>query len=99
MADIAEYVKAKGYEQWVDPEKFWHFYESKDWMIGKTKMKKWHSAVATWMKSTKERQQQRTQHGTSVGERAYNMLHFEYEGHPEKWKDEIKKFEELQKYF
>ena len=32
----------------VDPEQFLDFYESKDWMIGKNKMKNWQAAVRTW---------------------------------------------------
>lgn len=34
----------------VDPEKFFYFYDAKDWMVGKSKMKKWKSAVITWEK-------------------------------------------------
>lgn len=29
--------------------KFWNFYDAKDWMVGKNKMKKWKSAVMTWL--------------------------------------------------
>lgn len=29
--------------------KFWNFYDAKDWMVGKNKMKKWRSAVMTWL--------------------------------------------------
>ena len=29
-------------------EKFWNFYEAKNWMIGKNKMKSWKSAIKTW---------------------------------------------------
>lgn len=29
-------------------EKFWNFYESKNWMIGKNKMKNWKAAIRTW---------------------------------------------------
>ncbi len=32
----------------VDPEKWYDFYESKGWMIGKNKMKDWKAAVRTW---------------------------------------------------
>ena len=32
----------------IDPEAFLDFYESKNWMIGKNKMKCWKSAVRTW---------------------------------------------------
>ena len=27
---------------------FWHFYESKGWMVGKNKMKNWKSAASKW---------------------------------------------------
>lgn len=29
--------------------KFWNFYDSKGWMVGKTKMQRWKSAVMTWL--------------------------------------------------
>lgn len=32
----------------VDPERFVNYYESKGWLIGKTKMKSWKAAVRTW---------------------------------------------------
>ena len=35
----------------IDAEAFVAFYESKGWMVGKNKMKKWKSAVVTWEKS------------------------------------------------
>lgn len=34
----------------IDPEVFFDFYESKNWMIGKSKMKDWRAAVRTWEK-------------------------------------------------
>ena len=34
----------------VNPEKFFDFYESKGWMVGKNKMKDWRAAVRTWEK-------------------------------------------------
>jgi hypothetical protein len=36
----------------VDPIKWFDFYTSKGWMIGKNKMKDWRAAVRTWEKST-----------------------------------------------
>ena len=39
----------------VDPETFIDFYESKNWMIGKNKMKDWKAAVRTWERSEKNR--------------------------------------------
>jgi len=32
----------------VNPEKWWDFYQSKNWMIGNNKMKDWKAAVRTW---------------------------------------------------
>lgn len=47
--EVRAYIAEKGYS--VDAEKFWNFYEAKDWYIGKNKMKRWHNAVATWERS------------------------------------------------
>ncbi len=49
LNEVKAYIAEKGCN--VDAGMFWNFYESKGWMIGKNKMKKWHSAVATWQKS------------------------------------------------
>lgn len=35
----------------IDPEKFFNYYESNGWMVGKNKMKNWKAAVHTWEKS------------------------------------------------
>ena len=37
----------------VDAETFCDFYESKDWLIGKNKMKSWKACVRTWEKSSR----------------------------------------------
>jgi hypothetical protein len=34
----------------VDPQRFLDFYQAKNWMIGKNKMKDWRAAVRTWEK-------------------------------------------------
>lgn len=38
--------KVRYYQQ--NAEKFWNFYEAKNWMIGKNKMKSWKAAIKTW---------------------------------------------------
>ena len=38
--------KIRQYQQQAD--KFWNFYEAKNWMIGKNKMKSWKAAIKTW---------------------------------------------------
>ena len=40
----------------IDAEAFIAFYESKGWLIGKTPMKSWKSAIITWEKSRKQPQ-------------------------------------------
>lgn len=46
IKEITDYCIEKNIN--VNSEKFYHFYESKGWMIGKNKMKLWHSALRTW---------------------------------------------------
>ena len=53
VEEVREYCIEKGYN--VDPEKFWNYYESIGWVRGKTKMKKWKSAVAGWNTREKPR--------------------------------------------
>ena len=46
--EVKEYLDSVGSQ--VDAESFVAFYESKDWMIGKNKMKSWKAAIVTWEK-------------------------------------------------
>lgn len=38
----------------VDPDRFYDFYESKNWYVGKNKMKDWKACVRTWEQRNKE---------------------------------------------
>ena len=38
----------------IDAETFYDFYESKDWKVGKNKMKDWKACVRTWEKRNKK---------------------------------------------
>lgn len=53
LDEIAEYCAEKGYN--IDPERFFNYYESNGWMVGKTKMTKWKNALANWVKTEKEK--------------------------------------------
>jgi uncharacterized protein YdaU (DUF1376 family) len=44
--EIRDYCNERG--NYVDAGKFYDFYESKGWMIGKNKMKDWKAAVRNW---------------------------------------------------
>lgn len=51
LEEVQAYCKECGYG--IDSEQFIDFYSSKDWMIGKNKMKDWKSAVRTWERRNK----------------------------------------------
>ena len=46
--DINDYCKQRN--NTIDAETFFDFYESKDWKVGKNKMKNWKACVRTWEK-------------------------------------------------
>ena len=48
VEEIRQYCQEEGIN--VDAEQFYNFYESKGWLIGKSPMKNWRAAVATWAK-------------------------------------------------
>ena len=47
LADVKNYFNEKASED--QSERFWNFYDSKNWMVGKNKMGKWKSAVSGWI--------------------------------------------------
>lgn len=62
--EIAEYCRERNNH--VSPEKFFDFYESKGWMVGKNKMKDWKAAVRTWENHDKnERGNNNGEHNTT----------------------------------
>jgi predicted transcriptional regulator len=48
VEEVKEFCKERN--NGIDAERFWHYYNSKGWKIGKESMKKWQSAVITWEK-------------------------------------------------
>ena len=54
VEEVQAYCEARNSS--VDPIAFWNFYESKGWVVGKSPMKNWHSAIATWERHTKQEQ-------------------------------------------
>lgn len=48
VEEVAEYCA--GRRNGIDAETFVRHYEAKGWMIGKTKMRNWKSAIITWEK-------------------------------------------------
>ena len=58
IIDIKEYCKER--KNNVDCETFFNFYESKDWLIGKNKMKNWKACIITWEKSRNNKNKDNT---------------------------------------
>lgn len=50
--DVREYCREKGLS--VDADRFVDFYESKNWYVGKNKMKDWKAAVRNWARSQRQ---------------------------------------------
>ena len=48
IEEVKSYCKERGNN--VDADKWFNFYQSKGWLIGKNKMKDWKAAVRTWEK-------------------------------------------------
>jgi hypothetical protein len=50
--ETVSYFESKGSTN-TEAQKFWLFYDSKDWKVGKNKMKKWQSAASGWITRNK----------------------------------------------
>jgi len=50
LDDVKAYCNERN--RGVDPEKWFDFYQSKGWKVGKNKMKDWQASVRTWENST-----------------------------------------------
>lgn len=46
LEEVRAYCQERGNN--VDPERFYDFYESKGWMVGKSKMKDFKAAIRNW---------------------------------------------------
>lgn len=51
VQEVEAYCKER--KNGIDAEHFMAFYEARGWMLGKSKMKNWKSAVITWEKNTR----------------------------------------------
>ena len=56
--EVQEYCIENGYH--VDADAFIDFYQMKDWMVGKNKMKDWKAAVRNWHRRDTEKPKQKT---------------------------------------
>ena len=52
ITEAVDYFKEKGSNK-NEGEKFYYFYESKGWNVGKTKMKNWKMSASGWISRNK----------------------------------------------
>lgn len=52
VEEVKQYCIENNYS--LDAQRFVDFYECKDWMVGKNKMKNWQAAVRTWIRKDQE---------------------------------------------
>ena len=53
VEEVAAYCRERGNS--VNAEKWWAFYASKGWMVGKNKMADWQAAILSWEKLKKQK--------------------------------------------
>lgn len=47
VEEVAEYMTSRGMDRGL-AQKWWDYYDARGWMMGKSPMKRWRSAVNTW---------------------------------------------------
>ena len=50
LTEIKDYLLENNLD--IDAEKFFYYYESNGWYVGRNKMKSWHAAVRTWLRNS-----------------------------------------------
>ena len=65
VQEIAEYCLKRGNS--VDAQRFYDYYESKGWLVGKSPMKDWKAAVRTWERNTKEHKESFAEAAAELG--------------------------------
>ena len=50
IEEVFEHLSESGYPYKIEAEKFWNYYDSNGWKVGKNKMKNWKSAATGWIK-------------------------------------------------
>ena len=56
--DIHSYMIERDVNDFSEAEKFFDYYQSKGWLVGKSKMKDWKAAVRNWLKNCNQQPQQ-----------------------------------------
>ena len=66
---LAYFTESKYIDFKAQAEKFFNFYESKNWMVGKNKMAKWTAAAGNWNAERKKDEQRKTIYAPVIREK------------------------------
>lgn len=64
VSQIAAYCSER--QNGIDPQRFYDFYESKNWFVGHNKMRNWQAAIRTWESNDKQRQSNFAKHDNTI---------------------------------
>ena len=84
IVEVDSYIKEMGYAN-VDAQQFCDYYNSIGWMVGKSPMKDWRSAVRNWERRAKTNNPLKNEkyNESFRGNQKSNLLHFEAGGYGE----------------
>ena len=77
LQEVQEYCQERNNK--VDAQSFVDFYESKDWMVGKNKMKDWKASVRTWERREKNKPSQTNPRNPSGGFNDFKQRDYDYD--------------------
>lgn len=75
--EVREYCLERGND--IDAEYFVNFYQSKNWMVGKNKMKDWRACVRTWEIKNRQNQKQRATPSSNSNNSFHNFEQRDYD--------------------
>jgi hypothetical protein len=66
VEEVTAYCRER--DNFIDPQHFIDYYEARNWMLGKTKMKDWKAAIRTWEQRNKKPGATISRHATKEDE-------------------------------
>ena len=74
LDEVANYIQERKSFKIVDAARFYDYYSSNGWKVGKNPMKDWKAAVRTWEKNTTAPQKGKVQQSLDTWQEARNMI-------------------------
>ena len=73
QVEIGQYMCEKGCQDWLaEADRFFNYYESNGWKVGKNPMKSWKSAVNNWLKNNYKQPNKSDRNAVSAAMRNIN---------------------------